>query len=147
MVAVDVAWKFIVVQSSPTRALVKESRDRAVGDSGTLAEATDLSIMHTGSRIVDGLGGRGLNIQAGASFEGLRLKLQSNPETGLFVSDASATLSDVSIINTLPQEEGQMARGIQISDGAVVGLERVLCVRIEIERIYRKWVQYDGELS
>ena len=112
-----------------TRALVKESRDLGVvvGDSGTLAEATDLSIMHTGSRIVDGLGGRGLNIQAGASFEGLRLKLQSNRETGLFVSDASATLSDVSIINTLPQEEeANGGRGIQISDGAVVGLERSL---------------------
>ncbi len=68
----------------------------------------------------DGTGGRGVNVQDGASLDATNLLLEGNQEIGLYASNPGTTvaLSGAVVCDTKPRADGTSGRGVEVSDGA-----------------------------
>jgi hypothetical protein len=102
----------------------------------------EVAVRDTDSQEVDGLSGRGLNVQVGSSLTGSRLVLERNREVGLFVAveGASATLEDVRIVDTTNHRcaespacaEPSFGMGLGVYGGAVATLTSFEITRSEV---------------
>ncbi|RLB48515.1 MAG: hypothetical protein DRJ42_23050 [Deltaproteobacteria bacterium] len=113
-----------------TRLIVEGNRGIGVAVThGASASLTDSVVRDTVSRDSDGGGGRGINVQAGASFEGTRILVARNRTIGVFLIDADSevTLTDAVVRDTESREsDGEDGRGITVQGGALLTATRLL---------------------
>ncbi len=114
-----------------TGALFSESRMVGVfaDGAGTSLTLSDVVVEGTEGRQSDGAGGRGLNVQLGATAEVSRARFTRNRSLGVFAGHegASVTLSDVVIEDTLAREsDGTGGRGLGVESGATAEVSRAL---------------------
>ncbi len=97
--------------------------------SGSTVTLSDSIIRNTQLRPTGGVGGRGVNIEDGASFEGTRVVIADNHSVGVFAGRAGATvtLTDVVVRGTMPEGNGLgPGRGIAVRDAARLEATRLL---------------------
>lgn len=73
----------------------------------------------------DGTGGRGINIQDGATLVASDLALEGNREIGIFAMEGGSTLElvDVTVRDTLPSLDGSPSAGVLLQMGATLDAE------------------------
>ncbi len=92
-----------------------------VGDPGSTAQLRDVVVRST--RPDDnGLNGCGIQVHDGGWLSAERVMLVANAGDGLSVTDAGsmATLSHVTIRDSVPNAEGSLGRGIEVDAGALL---------------------------
>ncbi|RLB54190.1 MAG: hypothetical protein DRJ42_09800 [Deltaproteobacteria bacterium] len=107
----------------------------------------DVVIRNTQSRASDGQYGRGIAAWDGARLEATRTLIEGNRGTGLLVSGpmTAATITDVSVIDMLPQEIGDLGgRGVMCQLGA-----RLQGQRLEVDGVFEAGLVAfsDGEVD
>ncbi len=114
-----------------TRALISGNRSLGVfveGD-GTSLTLSDVVVEDTQERASDGAGGRGLNVQSGATVEVTRALISGSRDLGVFVNGdgTSLTLSDVVVEDTQERaSDGTGGQGLNAQSGATVEVTRAL---------------------
>ncbi len=89
----------------------------SVMDAGSSLYAEDSVIARTRSDDTDAFG-RGVQVQDGASFEGIRLDIDENEELGVYCGQAaSCLLTDSTVRNGVGRSDGLFGRGIQVEAG------------------------------
>ena len=112
------------------RALVERATEAGVAIGGTSARIDDLTVRGTRSRASDGLGGHGLQIQAGATVTVTRALIDQNHGNGVYaISDGTvATLRDLRVQGTHGARymgiDGVFGEGLTVIAGARVTLGR-----------------------
>lgn len=97
-----------------------------VSEEDASAELTDVIVMHVESQRSDGIGGRGVNVQVGASLAMTRAIVHDTREQGVFVGDASAILTDLVIDETKSQgADGLLGTGLTLNFGATAEVDRL----------------------
>lgn len=88
---------------------------------GTDVTLEDATVRGTRLR-ADGVLGRGINVQGGASLSADGLRLEGNHSAGLYVGDEGTTcvLSDATIRDTQPQWDGSHGEGVAVQFGALL---------------------------
>lgn len=101
-----------------------------VSEEGASAELTDVIVTDVESQRSDGVGGRGVNVQVGATLSMERVLVHETREQGVFVGDASATLADVVISETKSQAaDGLLGTALTLNVGATATAERLHVTR------------------
>jgi len=115
------------------RVVVVDNRDLGVfvAEAGTSLNARDLVISRTQIDLGAGRGGHGLQITTGATVTLVRALLRESSEVAIIVAGTGSRLDaeDLSILDTLADDEGQLGRGVQLQEGAAGDLTRVLVAR------------------
>jgi hypothetical protein len=96
----------------------------AIG-AGTTVESTGLLIEDTQPQASDQNGGRGINVQQGASLTLIGATLSNNPEIGLFADGVGTTVESTGLLveDTQPQASDQTGGpGIAVQEGASLSL-------------------------
>ncbi|MBW1807562.1 MAG: right-handed parallel beta-helix repeat-containing protein [Deltaproteobacteria bacterium] len=111
------------------RGLFDNNRELGVliGNQGSQADISDLTILNTQSTELSGQAGRGLEVNTGAQLSLTRAYLDSNHAAGIFIAspETLVELSDISVFNTLSKtSDGTVGRGLEIGLGAEVNLTR-----------------------
>jgi hypothetical protein len=113
-----------------TRGLLENNRE--IGVFVDLANAAvtlaDVVVRGTRGRDSDGIGGRGVNLQRGATAELSRALVEDNRDLGLFASEngCALTLTDVVVRRTQSQPgDGLWGRGLTVQRGAMATGSRV----------------------
>ncbi len=111
---------------SGTRVHIEESTASGlfVTDADSRAEIEDASIRATAPSS-DGGGGRGINVQDGASLTLTRALVEANHETGIFVDGSAIALTDVRVADTQLRADGYGGRGINAQLSSTVTVARV----------------------
>lgn len=121
-----------------TRALVDESRCAGIvaNDDGTVLTLVDVTVRGTRGCAIDGLLGRGLAVQSGASASATRLLLERNRSSAIFAASPGThlTLTDVVGRDTVGElgdaaRGGQYGEGLHAQQGAQVEVTRALFER------------------
>jgi hypothetical protein len=86
-------------------------------DTGALATVTDLTIERVESQVADGRFGHGLNVQRTARIEGASVRVDGTRGFGVLVSNAYASLSQLSVLRPAPY-----ACGTTTCSGAAFGV-------------------------
>jgi hypothetical protein len=113
-----------------TRVRLERNRDVglfAAGDGATLTLA-DLVVADTRCREVDGVFGRGVELQQGARAELHRAVVERNGSSGVFVAEAGTGLvaTDLAIRETRGHDsDGRFGRGLEVALGAQATVERL----------------------
>jgi hypothetical protein len=96
-----------------------------VKDDGSAVVVRDLVIVGTKAG-GDGLGGRALNVQAGASLEVARLRAQDNRDACVFVDGAGSllALTDAALVGTNADESGAFGRAIAVQGAGELRMSR-----------------------
>ena len=98
-----------------------------LGHPGTDMQIEQSTIVHTIPDL-QGMFGRGVEIQTGASATGFGLLIRDNTDAGLLVSgdDSRLKLFDSLVQGTLPDSKGAKGTGVIVGAGAGATLERVV---------------------
>jgi len=102
---------------------------------GTSVVMNDLVVRDTEARERDDIAGRGVIVEAGASFVGSRVVVARNREIGVQVDGApsSATLTDLVIRDTLPiVRDGTFGMGLVVRAGGWADATRMLVERSRV---------------
>lgn len=113
------------------RMLLRDNRFAGLYATGgaTTVSASQLVVADTRPQSGDGRGGMGLFLTNGATATASSAVLQGNHEVGLLLDDATATLRDALIADTLPRATGLHGSGVELQRGATLSLERALLQR------------------
>ncbi len=95
-----------------------------VAQAGTEATLVDTTIERTLPYVL-GDGGMGVQVCAGASLSALRCELSENRAVGMSIGDPGtvAELTECTVRDTLPGDDGEGGKGIQVTSGASLILE------------------------
>ena len=136
------------------RAALEQNRELGVfvAGAGTSVRLEDVVVRDTRSQESDGMSGRGLGVQGGASVDVARALLERNREVAAFAYDADTNvrLEDVVVRDTLPAECGDGCPGRSGGMGvgsygtARLSLSRFLVARAAVCGVQ---VALDGELD
>ena len=111
------------------KVLLDNNQDAAIATNheGTTLQATDVVVLNTQSRALDGTRGYGLFITEKSHITLERAFLSHNQSGGLkFASRATGDISDLSVVFTQGDEvSGDFGSGIIVSDGSVVSARRI----------------------
>lgn len=110
------------------RALVEriEGEGVDVGESGARLDASEVVVRRNGPR-VDGNGGKGFNVQVGASATLRRVQMLDVANTGFTVrSGATLLAEDVTVRGVRGRGAGTGGRGFDVSDGARATVRRAV---------------------
>jgi hypothetical protein len=127
----DVVFEGVVVRGTETVAV------GAIDDARLMARALVVRATRSGSR--DGLFGRGLTVERGATADFTRLMIEQSRELGLYAggTDTSVVLADAVVRDTEGQaSDGLGGRALNVQDGARVELSRVLVARSRDTGVY-----------
>jgi len=110
-----------------TRGVLVDNHDLGLfaAGAGTSVDVTDVLIAGT-KPDSDGTGGRGVNVQEGATLTLTRSVLVDNHEAGLLVTAAIASISDTVIADTRLGQAGWLGDGFLAHDSAVTALEVIV---------------------
>ena len=116
------------------RAVIERNHDVGVfvGGAEAAATLTDVVVRDTQPEQSDGSGGRGLNVQLGATVQVTRAIVERNHEAGVFVAQAGTTaaLTDVVVRDTSSRvSDSRVGRGLQVSLGSTVDVQRAVFER------------------
>jgi hypothetical protein len=110
------------------RAMVDDNRDvgvLVVADARLLLE--DAVVRGTRERASDGAGGRGLNIQQGATAQVRRAVVDDNREIGFLAVDGTLLLEDAVVRGTRERaSDGTLGRGLEVQPGAEAQVRRAV---------------------
>jgi hypothetical protein len=114
-----------------TRAWVSHNTSGGVSgiDEGSLVELEDVWVLDTQPAALDGLYGRGLNAELGATLVARRVIVTGSHEGGVFANNAPSTvrLEDAIVDRTRPRgSDGLLGRGLGVQLGGALELSRVL---------------------
>lgn len=108
-------------------------------DRGTI-RATDLIVRDVQGEPATGLDGRGLSGERQSVLEVTRAAIERCREFGVSLTNSSATLTDVSIVDVTPEQgTGEWGRGIHATEDSPLVAER-----LRIERYYEVGLFVDG---
>ena len=101
-------------------------------DMGVLAAGAETSAHLVGTQVrdtaprSDGMGGRGIAVQDGATLLATGCTVQRNAEVGVYASNPRTTVDLVAteILDTLPRPDGTAGHGIEANDAAAVTATR-----------------------
>ena len=121
-------------QAALTRVVFERSHDAGIfmAGSGTTLDATDVIVRDTRGRAADGTGGRGINVQLGASVTATRLLVERSSELGLMVAAPGTTvvLDGVVVRDTAGHPAGDsLGRAINVMEGAQLTMTRAIVER------------------
>lgn len=116
------------------RVLVAQNREVGiyVQGAGTTVSLADAVVRDTAPQVLRDEAGRGLNVQEGGRFEGIRVLFASSHEVGVYARDSATTVSltDVVVRDTKSTPgSGVGGRGIETQTGARLEGARLLVTR------------------
>ena len=97
------------------------------GSEGTTVHLSNVEVRET-KPLTDGTGGRGINVQEGASLQAEGCLVEGNTEVGIFAASTGTSihLSNVEVRETRSMADGTKGRGIEVQEGASLDAEDCL---------------------
>ncbi len=116
------------------RAVFEKNRDIGASSSSGSArlELTDVAILDTDSRELDGVNGRGLNLQGGATATLTRVIFERHRDFALVVQGGGSALTGTDVVlrdTTGLASTGAFGRGVDVQAGSRISLSRALVER------------------